>query len=69
MSTATIRRGASVNEVSAGGTVIDMSRLNSNERYQVRCALIEGLKRTGYFGKRTQRRAEFLARKKEGARA
>ncbi|ARS72251.1 hypothetical protein CN233_04550 [Sinorhizobium meliloti] len=62
----TIRLGASHNSltVASNGLAFDMSAMDKTERYELRRALIEGLKTTGYFGKKEQRRAVFRARQK-----
>ncbi len=65
----TIRFGAANNDMtlSTTGHQFDMSTMDKTKRYELRRALIEGLKRHGYFGKKEQRRATFRARQQAAA--
>lgn len=58
----TIRMGAAHNDVSVGSINVDLSKATKNERYEARKAIIEGLKETGYFGKKEQRKAVYRNR-------
>lgn len=56
----TLRFGAAHNSLSvAGGPSFDLASLTKSERYEVRRALIEGLKVNGYFGRKERRKAIF----------
>ncbi|MEY9719304.1 valyl-tRNA synthetase [Sinorhizobium fredii] len=59
----TIRMGAAHHDVSVGSINVDLSKANKTERYEARRALIEGLKETGYFGKKEQRKAVYRKRR------
>lgn len=64
----TIRFGAAHNSLALDtGPSFDMSTMDKTKRYELRRALIEGLKRHGYFGKKEQRRAHFRARQQAAA--
>lgn len=63
----TLRMGAAHYDITVGSTQVDLSVASKTQRYEARRALIEGLKETGYFGKKEQRKARFRSR--AGARA
>ena len=64
----TIRFGAALNALSVtNGPSFDLAAMTKTERYEVRRALIEGLKTNGYFGRKERRKAMF--RQKREARA
>lgn len=64
----TIRFGAAANSLNITcGPSFDLAALTKTERYEVRRALIEGLKLNGYFGRKERRKASF--RQKREAQA
>ncbi|MDX0455515.1 hypothetical protein GOC72_18845 [Sinorhizobium medicae] len=63
----TIRMGAAHNDISVGSINVDLSTATKTQRYEARHALIEGLKETGYFGKKEQRKAVYRNRAKASA--
>lgn len=59
----TIRMGAAHHDVTVGAVNVCLATANKTERYEVRRALIEGLKENGYFGKKEQRKAIYRNRR------
>jgi hypothetical protein len=64
----TIRLGAAQNNLSVkNGPSFDLAALTKTERYEVRRALIEGLKVNGYFGRKERRKAMFRQKREAAA--
>ncbi len=63
----TIRMGAAHHDITVGSIHVDLSKADKTQRYEARRGLIEGLKETGYFGKKEQRKARFRNQRKVAA--
>ncbi|MGN6548397.1 MAG: hypothetical protein ACTHJ3_00670 [Pararhizobium sp.] len=58
----TLKMGAADHSLTVGQVIIDLAACDRNQRYEARRTVIEHLKRTGYFGRKEQRKAHFRDR-------